>query len=130
MNPGRTILAVLVGYLTLIVLEVIGGIMLASVLRGQMYGSALIGGEIVVLVSGAIAGAVTARLAPSRPLSHATALALAIVSATSVATAITAHPQHALYPSWYPYAAALLGGVGAFSGGALVSSRAREDTSG
>ena len=126
MNPGRTILAVLVGYLTLIVLEVIGGFMLSAVLRGQMHGSALYGGEIIVLVSGVIAGAVTARLAPSRPLSHATALALAIVSATSVATAISRPPAHALFPAWYPYVAAVLGGVGAFVGGALASSGAQE----
>lgn len=126
MNPGRTILAVLLGYLTLIVLEVIGGTMLAAAQRGQLHAPSLYGGEIIVLVSGVIAGAVTARLAPSRPLSHATALALAIVSATSVATAISRTPSHMIYPLWYPYVAAVLGGVGAFVGGALASSRAQE----
>lgn len=119
-------LAVLLGYLTLIVLEVIGGTMLAAVLHGQIHGSAIYGGEIIVLVSGVIAGGVTARLAPSRPLSHATALALAIVSATSVATAISRPVAHSVFPGWYPYAAAVLGGVGAFVGGALVSGRAHE----
>jgi hypothetical protein len=127
LNPGRTILAVLVGYLALIVLELIGSVMLFSLLHGQTGGSAVIGGEAVVIVSGIIAGALTARLAPSRPLSHSTALALAIVSATAIATAIARPTHHQVFPNWYPYALALLGGVGAFAGGALVSSRTQQE---
>lgn len=130
MNPGRTILAVLVGYLTLIVLEVLGGAVLGSVLRLQIGGSsAMIGGEIVVLVSGIAAGAMTARLAPSRRLAHATALALTIVSATSLATAIAKPSAHQLYPAWYAYALALFSGVGAFTGGVLVSAKTEETDS-
>jgi hypothetical protein len=127
LNPGRTILAVLVGYLTLIVLEVLGGAVLGSVLRVQIGGSsAMIGGEVVVLVSGIAAGAMTARLAPSRRLAHATALALTIVSATSLATAIAKPPAHQLYPGWYSYVLALFSGVGAFTGGVLASAKAEE----
>lgn len=130
MNPGRTILAVLVGYLTLIVLEVLGGAILGSAMRVRIGGSsAMIGGEVVVLLSGLAAGAMTARLAPSRRLAHATALALTIVSAASLASAIAKPPAHHLYPGWYSYALALFGGVGAFVGGVLVSSKSDETDS-
>ena len=83
--------------------------MLASVIRGQTAGnSVMIGHEIVAFVSGVIAGAITARMAPSRRLSHATALALTIVSATALATVIARPPAHGPFPSWYPFALALV----------------------
>ncbi len=115
-------MAVLAGYLALIVLELVGAAMLSAAMHGRMGPQAIIGGEIVALAAGIVAGAVTARLAPSRPLSHATALGFAIASATALAAAISKPPPHQPFPSWYPYAAALLGGVGAFVGGALASS--------
>jgi hypothetical protein len=101
--------------------------MLTSILRGPGAGaSALIGHEAVAFVSGVVAGAVTARLAPSRPLSHATALALTIVSATVLAALIARPPAHGPFPGWYSYALALFSGVGAFFGGALVSTLTQE----
>ncbi len=123
MNPARTIFAILFGYLALIVLQLIGGEMLGRAVHGRPGSSAIIGGEIVVFAAGIIAGAITARLAPYRPLSHATALGLAIASATTLAAAISKPPAHQPFPNWYPYAAALLSGVGAFVGGALASMR-------
>ena len=117
----------LVGYLTLIVLEVLGGAVLASALRSRVGGAnAIIGGELVALVSGLAAGAITARIARSRALAHATALALTIVSATWLATAIAKPPAHHLYPSWYPYVLAVFSGLGAFIGGVLVAAQTRE----
>lgn len=105
--------------------------MLASVIRGQTAGSSvMIGHEIVAFVSGVIAGAITARIAPSRRLSHATALALTIVSATALAAVIARPPAHGAFPSWYPFALALFSGVGAFTGGALVSTFAQERADG
>ncbi len=114
------------GYLVLIVLEIIGSRVLAAALAGQPGISAILGGETVVFVSGIIAGAVTARIAPARRLSHATALAFAIVSAAVVAAALTRPPAQQPFPNWYPYAVALLAGAGAFAGGALVSGRPSE----
>jgi hypothetical protein len=130
-NPGRTVLAVLAGYLTLIALELLGGAVLGGVLRPRTGGSsAMIGGEIVAFVSGLGAGGITARLAASRPLAHATALALTIVSATSLATAIAKPPAHQLYPGWYPYVLAVFSALGAFTGGVLVSARLQEPEDG
>ena len=129
MRPGRTILAILVGYLSLILLDLLGGAMLGGALGGRSSSAEIIGGEFVVFIAGIIAGAITARLAPYRPLSHAGALGLSIISVTVLAAAFTRPVPHQIYPSWYPYAAALLGGVGAFVGGALAakSNRPPED---
>jgi hypothetical protein len=114
-------LAVLVGYLALIIFDIIGGIMLGGAMRGQRGSALIIGGEFVLFVSAILAGAITARMAPFRPLSHAGALGLSIFSVSVLAAAFTRPVPHQVYPSWYPYAAALLGGVGAFVGGALAA---------
>lgn len=129
MNPSRTVLAVLLGYLALILLEVLGGGLLYAfrMMPGSM--NTMIASECVVLMSGVIAGGVTARFAPSRPLAHAGALALAIISATSIATALVHPHTPQIYPGWYPYALGLFGGLGAFAGGAIVSSRSTPPTS-
>jgi hypothetical protein len=126
LNPARTILAVLLGYLALIILEVLGGGVLYGMHLPAGSGAAIIGGEIVVFISGIIAGAITARVAPSRPLSHASALALAIVSATAVATALLKPPVHHVYPVWYSYALGVFSGIGAFTGGVLVQAVTQE----
>lgn len=114
-------LAVLAGYLSLIILELIGGAFLAAAVRGHPTGQLIVGGEVVTFVAGVIAGAITARLAPSRPLAHATVLGFTIVTVTSIVTAISQPPRGAVYPHWYPYAAAILSGAGAFIGGALAN---------
>jgi hypothetical protein len=114
-------LAVLVGYLALIVLVLIGGLFLAAALRGASGSQLVVGGEVVVFVAAVISGAITARMAPSRPLAHAGVLGLTILSVTAIVAAISPHNPNALFPGWYPYAAAALGGAGAFVGGALSS---------
>lgn len=118
-------LAVLLGYLALIILELIGGALLAGIYRGHTGGQLILGGEIVTFIAGILAGAITARMAPSRPLAHATVLGFTILTVTCIVTAISHPPAGAIYPSWYPYAAAALSGVGAFTGGA-ISGRERE----
>ena len=81
----------------------------------------LIAGEVVTFVAGLIAGAITARVATTRALAHAGGLGLAILLVTAL-KAFVAHPiAHSPYPGWYPYAAALFGGIGAFVGGALTA---------
>lgn len=125
MRPGRTILAVFVGYLSLIVCDLFGGALLAGALHQRSGSAIVIGGEFVVFISGIIAGAVTARLAPARPLSHAGALGLAIVCVSVLSAAVSKPVPHQVFPSWYPYAAALLGGAGAFVGGALAARSTR-----
>jgi hypothetical protein len=120
-NPARTVLAVFVGYLTLLIVGVFGEIVLLNVLRARQQNlSAMVGHETVALFAGIVAGAITARMAPSRGLSHASALSLTIISATVLATALS-RPVHHSYPAWYPYALAVLSGIGAFTGGALAS---------
>lgn len=114
-------LAVLVGYLALIILELIGGAFLAAAFRGHTGGPLIVGGEFVTFVAGVLAGAITARMAPARPLTHATVLGLTVVTVTSIVAAISKPPPGAVFPHWYPYAAALLGGAGAFIGGALTN---------
>lgn len=121
-SSGRTLLAVLLGYLTFLILEIIGAFMTASVLRARSGAALLISGEIVTFIAAALAGAVTARIARSRPLAHAGALGLAMFSVTVVVTAVAPHRAASPYPGWYPYAIALLSGVGAFLGGAFVRS--------
>lgn len=114
-------LAVLVGYLALIILEVIGGAFLAAALRGHGGATLIVGGEVVTFVAGVMAGAITARMAPTRPLTHATVLGLTVITVTSIVAAISQPPAGTTFPHWYPYAAALLGGAGAFVGGALAN---------
>lgn len=111
MRPARTILAVLLGYLCLLAVELAG----ALIFRG------VIGGEFVTFISGVVAGAVTARVAAARPLLHASVLAVVIVCVTIFAAAFSKRPLTPGVPSWYPYAAALLAGAGTFIGGALSS---------
>ncbi|HZZ66200.1 MAG TPA: hypothetical protein VFE17_11910 [Candidatus Baltobacteraceae bacterium] len=123
MNPSRTVLAVLLGYLALILLEVLGGAFLYALRFIPGTSNTMIASECVVLISGVVAGGITARLAPSRPLSHAGALALAIISATSIATALVHPHTHQIYPMWYPYVLGFFGGLGAFAGGAFVTTR-------
>lgn len=120
-NPARTIFAILLGYLAFLLLEVIGATLAAGALHATSGSSLLIAGETVTFVSAIVAGAVAARLAKGRPLAHAGALGLSMLSVTIVATAISPRSAHALYPQWFPYASAVLAGAGAFIGGALVS---------
>lgn len=111
MRPARTILAVLLGYVTLLAVELAG----ALVFRG------ILGGEIVTFVSGLLAGAVTARIAAARPLLHAGVLGIAIVCVTVFAAAFSKRAPSPGIPAWYPYATALLAGVGTFIGGAFFA---------
>ena len=113
-------LAVLLGYLSLIILELIGGAFLAAVFQGKAGGQLILGGEIVTFIAGILAGAITARVAPTRPLAHATVLGFTVVTVTCIVTAISHPPAGAIYPTWYPYAAAALSGAGAFTGGAIA----------
>jgi hypothetical protein len=111
LRPARTILAVLLGYVCLLAVE-LGG---ALIFRG------IIGGECVTFISGLVAGAVTARVAAARPLLHASVLAVVIVGVTIFAAAFSRRVPTPGIPPWYPYAAALLAGAGTFIGGALPS---------
>lgn len=115
MRPLRTILAVLLGYLSLLAIELIG----ALIFRG------VIGGEFVTFISGVIAGAITARIAVSRPLLHAIVLGVVIICITTFAAAFSKRPPLPGIPPWYPYAAALLAGAGTFVGGALATREKR-----
>ncbi len=99
----------LLGYLSLLAVELAG----ALVFRG------VIAGEFVTFVSGVIAGAITARIAASRPLLHAGVLGVVIIGITVLAAAFSKRPPVPGIPPWYPYAAALLAGAGTFVGGAL-----------
>ena len=128
MNPARTIFAVLLGYLAFIVLGVIGVLVAAGSLHAASGLSMLIAGEVVTFVAALIAGAITARVATTRALAHAGGLGLAILLVTALKASV-AHPiASSPYPAWYPYAAALFGGVGAFVGGALTAaSESRTD---
>lgn len=73
------------------------------------------------LISGVIAGVVTARVATARPLLHAAVLGVVIVAVTVLAAAFSKRALAPGVPTWYPYAAALLAGAGTFVGGALSS---------
>jgi hypothetical protein len=113
-------LAVLVGYCALIVLLLIGGALLSALLHGN-HRSMIVGGTVVTFISGVISGGITARMAPGRPLAHATVLGLTIFTVLVIVTAISKRPPVALYPAWYPYASAFLAGAGAIFGGAVAS---------
>lgn len=115
MRPVRTILAVLLGYLSLLAVEIAG----SFIFRG------VIGGEFVTFISGVIAGAITARVAAARPMLHAAVLGAVIICVTVLAAAFSKRPPVAGIPPWYPYAAALLAGAGTFVGGALSTREKR-----
>lgn len=101
----------MLGYLSLLAVELMG----ALIFRG------IIGGEFVTFMSGVVAGMVTARIAVARPLLHASVLGVVVIGVTVFAAAFSKRPLLAGIPPWYPYAAALLAGAGAFVGGAIVS---------
>lgn len=105
----------LLGYLSLLAVEIAG----SFVFRG------VIGGEFVTFISGVIAGAITARIAGTRPLLHAGVLGVVIICVTFFAAAFAKRPVLPGIPPWYPYAAALLAGAGSFVGGALSSREKR-----
>lgn len=113
-------LAVLVGYCSLIILTLIGGALLNAVF-GANHRTVVVGGTVVTFISGVIAGGITARMAPTRPLAHATVLGLTIFSVLVIVSAISKKPPATLYPPWYPYASAFLAGFGAIFGGGVVS---------
>jgi hypothetical protein len=118
-SPARTILAVFLGYLTFLAVEIVGAFASAAVFRATSGSSLLVSGELVTFLAAAIGGAVAARVARTRPLAHAGALGLAMFSVTVIVTIITPH-RITPYPGWFPYATALLSGFGAFVGGALA----------
>jgi hypothetical protein len=109
--------------MALIILTVIGDIILAVLLHGARGGALIVGNEIVVFVAAFIAGGISARIGSSRPLWHATLLG-AIVFIVGVAVSAVQHSTHGA-PAWYPYTIAVLGGVGAFAGGALTAEASR-----
>lgn len=113
-------LAVLVGYCALVLLSLIGGALLSAVFHGN-HRSMIVGGAIVTLISGVIAGGITARMAPTRPLAHATVLGLTVFSVLTIVTLLSKPPAVSLYPAWYPYLAALLAALGAVLGGVVSS---------
>lgn len=121
MTPARTILAVLLGYLTFLILEVLGAIVTASVLRLSTGAPLLISGEVVTFIAAIVGGGVAARVARDRPLEHAAALGLSLFTVTVLVTIITPRPAVAAYPGWFPYVTAVFGGLGAFVGGALFT---------
>lgn len=110
----------LVGYCALVLLSLIGGALLSGLFHGN-HRALITGGAIVTFISGVLAGGITARMAPSRPLAHATVLGLTIFSVLTIVTAISKPPPASLYPGWYPYLAALLAGAGAVLGGGVSS---------
>jgi putative membrane protein (TIGR04086 family) len=113
-------LAVLVGYCALIILLLIGGAVLNSFLHNNTR-ALIVGGTVVTFLCGVISGGITARMAPSRPLAHATVLGLTIFSVLTIVTAISKRPPNTMYPPWYPFAAAFLAGAGAIFGGSVAS---------
>jgi hypothetical protein len=113
-------LAVLVGYCALIILLLIGGTVLSAFLHGNPR-AMIVGGTVVTFICGVLSGGITARMAPARPLAHATVLGLTIFTVLTIVTAISKRPPGALYPAWYPYASAFLAGAGAIFGGAVSS---------
>lgn len=113
----------LLGYLTLLVLGFAGNVLVALALHRTSGSGVLAGSEIVAFTAALAAGATTARIARTKPLAHAGALALSVFSVTIVAALIAPAPHQAVFPPWYPYVAALLGGAGAFAGGALAVMR-------
>ncbi|HEV3154955.1 MAG TPA: hypothetical protein VGZ02_14195 [Candidatus Baltobacteraceae bacterium] len=122
-SPARTVLAVFLGYLTFLILEIGGAFAAAAAANLRTGSSLLISGELTTFVAAAAGGAVAARVAQSRPLAHAGALGLSIFSVTVLVSALVQHRAPSPYPGWYPYANAILSGVGAFVGGALVGAR-------
>jgi hypothetical protein len=114
-------LAVLVGYCALIILLLIGGAVLNSFFHGNTR-AMIVGGTVVTFICGVISGGITARMAPTRPLAHATVLGLTIFTVLTIVTAISKRPPGAMYPVWYPYASAFLAGAGAIFGGGVASS--------
>lgn len=111
MKPLRTILAVLLGYVALLAVELAGALVFHDI----------VGSEFMSFVSGVAAGALTARIAVERPLMHAVVLGVVVISVTVVGAAFSKRPAIAGIPPWYPYAAALLAGAGTFVGGALAT---------
>lgn len=119
MKPARTLLAVLAGYLVMLVCEIVGAVFLAVALHGRGHAATLFGNELVVLLAGLIAGAVAARIGRVRPVLHAALLATVVFVITVAVAALS--PRTGGAPSWYALSLACIGAFGAVVGGALTS---------
>lgn len=120
MKPARTVLAVLLGFFVWLAVIIVGGLFFASAAAHAGSAQLMLTGEIVSFVAGVAAGVAAAAIATERPLLHAVVLGVVMVCVLFFAAAYARRPLVGV-PNWYPYAAALLTGAGAFVGGALSS---------
>jgi len=127
-SPARTVLAVFLGYLTFLMLEIVLGFLAAAFLHSTNRASLVITAELLTFLSAAAGGAVAARMAPERPLAHAGALGLAVLTVTIAVSVLVPQRAQSPFPAWFPFASAVFGGAGAFLGGGLVTlSRTQRD---
>lgn len=120
MKPLRTLLAVLLGFFVWLAVLLVGGLFFAVAAARAGAVQVMFTGEVISFIAGIAAGIATAVLAVARPLLHALVLGAVMVCVLCFAAAFSKRPLAGI-PSWYPYAAALLTGAGAFVGGALAS---------
>lgn len=115
----------LLGYLSLLAVEYVGGLLVLGAGSHMSTSGLMLAGEVVTFAAGIIAGAITARVAVARPLLHAAVLGVVIVCVTAFIAAFSKRPLTPGVPGWFPYAAALLTGAGAFVGGAIATREKR-----
>jgi hypothetical protein len=120
LKPARTILAVLLGFFVWLAVIIVGGLFFASAAAHAGSSQLMITGEIVSFVAGVAAGVAAAAIAVERPVLHAGVLGIVMICVLFFAAASARRPLVGV-PPWYPYAAALLTGAGAFVGGTLAN---------
>lgn len=118
MGWARTVLAIVLGFFTVIVASLLLLIFVNLVTKGH---PSVVAAECAVLLGAVIAGVVTARAAPERPVSHAMALAVAIF-AIGIAGAITTRDAT---PPWYRATIAIITAVGIIAGALIAGPRVK-----
>jgi drug/metabolite transporter (DMT)-like permease len=131
---GRSLVALLVGFVAVVVLSLGTDLLLRKLkvfppLSQPMSNALFLLATIYRAVYGIVGSYITARLAPNRPMQHAL-VGGGVGLVLSIVGAVATWNQTALGPHWYPLALVVTAMPCAWAGGALRVTQLRERTGG
>lgn len=116
MRITRSILAIFLGFLTVLVASTLFAIVVGVISRGHPNTIAI---EFAMLFGALAGGGVTAVIAPDRGVLHAAVLSF-IIMITAIAGVLT---EHSRTPAWYELSVAIVTAAGIVIGAMLVGTR-------